>query len=91
MSKAPHQGRLVRGLLIRAFLLAGWFAAVHLLGWREHTTVLCGMAPVSGGAAWLAVYSGVVYILSYLLATLLAPVLLIAAAVAWILERRGGG
>lgn len=68
-----------RGLLIRGLVLLALFALAHGLGWREHATILCGMAPVSGGSAWLAAYAGVAYVLCFLLATLLAPVLLIAS------------
>lgn len=87
--------RLAQGLFLRAAALACLFAVAHLLGWRENTTVLCGMAPVDGASAWVAGYTGAAYVLCYLLATLATPVLLLAAAVIWAVTRRqvqkGGG
>lgn len=79
MNRADHRGRLARGLFVRGLVLMGLLATVHLLGWREHTMILCGTAPVAGQIGWLAAYRGVAYVLCYLLATLVAPVLLIAA------------
>lgn len=80
MNKDSYE-RLARGLLIRGVVLVGLFAVFHLLGWRENTTILCGTSPVSDGTAWLAAYSGVAYVVCYLLATIVAPILLIAAVV----------
>ena len=88
MNKASCHHWLARGLLIRGVVLAGLFVAAHLLGWREHTSILCGMAPVSGGTAWLAAYSGVAYVVCYMMATLVAPVLLVASVVVWLMGRR---
>ncbi len=71
--------RFTCGLLIRGGVLLALFAGVHLMGWREHTTILCGMMPVSDGSAWLAAYAGVAYVLCFLLASVLAPILVISA------------
>lgn len=79
---------LARGMFVRGMVLMGLFVVVHLMGWREYTMILCGTAPVAGHAAGLAAYGGVAYVLCYLLATLVAPVLMIAAAVAWVVGRR---
>lgn len=80
--------RLAHGLLLRGVALVSLFAVVHLLGWREHTTVLCGMAPVGGASAWVAGYAGIAYVLCYVLATVVAPVLVMAAAIVWMVTRK---
>ncbi len=83
--------RLARGLVTRALMLVGLFAAAHLAGWRENTSVLCGMSAVTGGSAWLANYTGLAYVLCYLLATLLAPILFLAGGIllGWAQWRQG--
>jgi len=81
MSESMSYDRLIRGLLIRGIVFPGLFAVIHLLKWREYTTILCGMVPISDSTAWLAAYGGVAYVLCYLLAALVAPILMIAAAV----------
>ena len=87
MSGMQEQRRLARGMLARGLVLLGLLAAAHLMGWREHTSVLCGMAPTAGSSAWLAGYAGAAYVVCYVLATMAAPVLLIASAVLWILTK----
>lgn len=72
------EARLARGLMARALMLAGLFAVAHLLGWRENTSVICGMSPITGSNAWMAAGAGLVYVICYLLATMVAPVLFLA-------------
>jgi hypothetical protein len=64
-------------------MLAGLFVAAHLAGWRENTSVICGMSPITGPAAWIAGGTGIAYVLCYLLATLVAPILLLAGGMLW--------
>jgi hypothetical protein len=64
-------------------MLAGLLVAAHLAGWRENTSVICGMYPITGPAAWIAGCTGIAYVLCYLLATLVAPILLLAGGMLW--------
>ncbi len=47
------------------------FAAVHVAGWRAHTTILSGTWPEGGEAA---VTAGLTYVLLYALVVTVAPV-----------------
>ncbi|WP_437727446.1 hypothetical protein [Sorangium sp. So ce861] len=67
-----------RLLSLGAALLVSAFAACHLLGLREHVSVLSGTAPPGGGAD---ASLGVVYALAWFGAVVLAPILAIAACV----------
>lgn len=75
-----HKAWTPRGLILRAAMLAVLFAAVQLAGFREYTSVLCGMYPAVGAHPQIAAFWGFVYIALYLTFTLLAPILLITAA-----------
>jgi hypothetical protein len=63
------------GLLKRAAIVAAAFLVCHLAGWRELTSVLSGTPPGST----LAALGGVLYLVSYFAAVIVAPVLVIAA------------
>ncbi|WP_437970414.1 hypothetical protein WMF04_14480 [Sorangium sp. So ce260] len=65
-----------RLLALGAALLVAAFAACHLLGLREHVSVLSGTAP-PGGAGDASL--GVAYALSWFGGVILAPILAIAA------------
>ena len=82
-----HATLCPRALLIRAIVLAGLFAAAHLAGWREYTSVLCGTNPGAGDAPSVAAWLGVVYLVCYGLAVVAAPVLAIGATLSWIWEK----
>ena len=49
------------GFLVRAALIALFFAACHVAGWREHTTFLSGTAASAAGSANTSIVLGVVY------------------------------
>lgn len=70
--------------LCAAVLWSG-LAIAHLLGWREHTGVLSGTGPVDPGD--LRVLAGSAYLALHLAGFGVAPILAIAAAVSWLLER----
>ena len=76
-----------RGLLARGIVLGVIFAAVHLAGWREYTSVLCGTLPDSATAPQFAGYLGAAYVVCYLLAAVIAPILVLAAALLRTWER----
>jgi hypothetical protein len=63
-----------RALLRLGLTLVAFFLALHLAGLRESTTFLSG---TPGGSA----YAGVLYTLAWFAAVLVAPPLVIAAAI----------
>lgn len=80
----PHHARLRLSavLLGLALLIAAAYHTCHALGWREHTSLLSGTPPVAGVSFGTAVWQGGVYGLLYFAYVLLAPILVIAAALA---------
>lgn len=75
-------------LITIAMFIALTFVAASLAGWREHTTFLSltpastGEAPDSGAGL------GAAYIESYLLVTIVAPVLVLAAGLCALFQRK---
>ncbi len=73
-------------VVLAVMAVAGWaaFAAVHAMGWRESVPVLSLTAP-EGKSFEQAVVEMGGYVLAYFVATLVAPVLALAAVmrVAW--------
>jgi len=73
-----------RGLLLRAGFLWLFFLMCHLAGWREITMVLSGTTPV-GLHGDQAALRGILYILSHLGVTVVAPIFILGAAIlAWL-------
>lgn len=70
-----------QGLLLRALLLAIFFGAVHVAGWREHTTFLSGTSASTDTSANTSVILGLVYMAAYFGFVLLAPILILAAGI----------
>ena len=69
---------LARGLLLRAALLVAFYGLCQAAGLREYTGFLSGTHP--GTLAPLpSALLGLIYLVAYLGATLLAPILLLAA------------
>jgi len=73
------------GFLVRAAVLAILYLAVHALGFRQYTSILCGTIP-PGGAAIL----GVVYIVLYFAFVLIVPTLVLGSGILWALQRFAG-
>ncbi|MCX6995812.1 MAG: hypothetical protein NTV49_01685 [Kiritimatiellaeota bacterium] len=67
-----------RGLLLRAALLAVFFGLCEAAGLRDYTAFLSGTQPGAHLPAVTAVL-GVIYLVAYFGATLLSPILLLAA------------
>ena len=65
------------GMALRAIELAVIFVMLHLLGIRRYTSVLCG----TFGAGYGGAFAGMLYVLFYLASVVLAPILIIAAAI----------
>jgi hypothetical protein len=74
-----------RGFTTRALLLGVLFAFCELIGWREHTTFISGTATSAEIGINSSVMLGVIYLLAYFGCVLVAPALLLAAAIlsAW--------
>ena len=68
----------VRGLLLRAVLLAVFFGLCQTAGLRDYTGLLSGTQPGPHTPAVAALLGGI-YLVAYLGATLLSPILLLAA------------
>lgn len=69
----------------RALLILALFAALHLLGWRDYTSFISGTT--SGGINDIF---GIAYFIIYSLALYLAPVLIIASAIFFVITRLAG-
>ncbi|WP_437602392.1 hypothetical protein WMF28_12305 [Sorangium sp. So ce590] len=74
-----------RLLALGAALLVAAFAACHLLGLREHVSVLSGTAPPGSGGGDASL--GVAYALSWFGGVVCAPILAIAAGVLAAVDR----
>ncbi len=72
--------RTPRGLLLRALYLVLLFGIVHFAGLREYTTFLFG-TPAGPESFRLKLLLGSIYILTYLGAAIIAPILVLAAAI----------
>jgi hypothetical protein len=84
-----------RGLLLRAVELPTLFAVAHLCGLAEYTTFLSGNIASLEVSRTVAQVLGSTYLVFYLLAVLVAPVLLLgsgllAAATRLVASRRPG-
>jgi uncharacterized membrane protein (DUF485 family) len=81
--------RRSRAWAVRAAILVAVFLCAHLLGFRDHVSVLSGTEPAGGGTSATA---GVFYVVAWLVAVVVAPIYAIAAALQFaasrILERR---
>lgn len=69
-----------RFLLTRALAIGVLFLLLHLAGLREYTTFLSGTSGAGAGLR-LSFFYGSLYILSYLGAIVLAPIMIIAAGI----------
>ncbi len=81
------------GFLVWAALIGVLFATVHLLGWRDATTILTGTVQ-TGLTAETAAAKAMVYLIAYFGAVLAVPILVLAAALSggWlrVLSKRKG-
>ena len=74
------------GFLSTAALIGALYGLGHLAGLRESTTLLSGTSPPGGaGGAFL----GLCYIALHFAFVVLAPILVLGAAVLWALSRQG--
>jgi Zn-dependent protease with chaperone function len=68
-----------------AALLLAIFGLLHLLGWRDDTSILSGTLAPGGGDAMIV--RGVLYVIAWFAATLVSPILILAAILYAVLER----
>ena len=76
------------GLVVRAALGVVAFIVLHAIGFRAYTTILSGTSPTGEQVAYVDMLKMVAYVLGYLFSTILAPILLIAAAFLVVLQRK---
>jgi len=81
------RARWARGFCIRGLILIGLWGLFHLLNWRPYTSILCGMRPASSEGPGLAALAGAIYVVFYGMATMIAPVLFIAATLLFAVNR----
>lgn len=86
----PGRGISPRSLLVAAVTLAMIFGLCHLAGLRDAAGFLSGSAPagMKDGAPPAAL--GVIYVLSYFLCVVVAPILALAAGILAALIRAAG-
>ncbi len=75
------------GFLVRAALVAVFFAVCHLAGWRENTTFLSGTPASADTGVNSSAVLGVIYMAGYFGFVLLTPIFVIAAGILFALER----
>jgi len=78
-----------KGFLLRAAILAVFYGACTAAGLRENTTFLSGTEVISGWSA--SVIGGIVYLCAYFGFVLGTPILVVAAGLLWIWNRRDNG
>ena len=79
-----------KGLLIRAGAIVMVFAVLHLLGWREDTSILAGAVAGPGQNVRVHAVMGMTYAAAYFATVVLVPIVVIAAGILWGLLRRVG-
>ena len=72
-------------MLGTAILLLALFAMFHLLGWRDDTAIISGTSTSPNANA--TAIRGVLYALTYFLAVIVSPILILAAGINAMLRR----
>jgi len=67
------------GLLSRAGLLTMTYIGLHLAGWREYTSILCGTAPTGNLSDRPAQVCGLIYVGLHFTVVFGVPILVLAA------------
>jgi hypothetical protein len=75
-----------KAMLAWAIGFALAFAIVHMLGWREFTTVLSGTIPTAASVS-AASLKAAAYLATYFGTVLASPILLLAAGLNFLLRR----
>ena len=77
-----------RGFLRRAVELLVIFLVCHAAGLREYTSIISVTSPSGGKADTLCAVLGCVYGVVYFLCVLVAPILVLASGIFWLLQYR---
>ena len=90
MAKAGYRAPIFSpvGYLWRAALLILALLVVTALGFREHVSLISGTAAFNTFGVRLRIVLGCTYIVLYLAAVVLGPILVIAAGILWTLGVR---
>ena len=80
-----------RGFLLDAAMMALVFLLCHLMGLREHTTILSGTSATGDLRDAVALGFGLVYVLFYFAFVIVVPILVIASGVFLALQLRFPG
>ena len=75
-----------KGFLVRAAIIGTIFLLLYIAGLKEYTCVLCGTSPTGNVADSWSAMLGVSYVLCYFAFIVLAPVLILAAGILWLLQ-----
>ena len=88
--KTFRPGRLISpsGFLVLALLFSLAYLTADAAGWRQYTSVLSGTPSGPGGVYGPDAWRGGVYIVLYFAFVLLVPILVIAAVLFFVLQRR---
>lgn len=77
-----------KGFILRAAVCVAALAVVHLLGWREYTSIISGTSPTGESISLSTALPGMLYMAAWFATVLIAPALLIAAGVLRLARRR---
>lgn len=70
-----------KGLLVWAVIVGAVFLACHFAGLREYTTIISGTAPTGDISDRVVPALAALYVLVYLASVIVAPILVLAAAI----------
>ena len=75
------------GLLTRAVVLTVLYGALHLAGWREYTSILCGTAPTGNLGDRASQVCGLIYVLLHFTVVIVVPIFVLAAGLLSLVAR----
>ncbi len=79
IAESPEKILSAKGLFVRAIVLFCAFLVSHLAGFRRFTGFLCGTLETGAAARGLFALFGVLYVILFMLFTIVVPVLIIGA------------
>lgn len=85
----PQGGLTSGGLMLRAGFVTAFFILCHLFGWRDYVRFLSGTDP-SGEGLRLHMTLGILYVISFIGFTFLAPILALSAGLLHIFNSSAG-
>jgi hypothetical protein len=82
--KRPNDLLTWQGWLKRAAASAIFYLILHLLGWRDHLSIMSGTIPTGG--SWQAGLA-IIYLIAYINFVVIVPILIIGAGVLAMMQR----